>query len=266
MPITTESALPTPEIAIVDVSEQLTGNQTTMLWRNGYSRGFFNTGLDSGSVALASLHGGANFGTVSLSTLFEGKGNWQCTSASGVVNGRQSSVRWPIGRDNSGDPVSANRPLRWIHEVELVRTGPIVNVTGYGYGFRGSNLLTALSTSLGITVESLTAINGGRWTVFCRQVNGGALTVSLDTGIAGTTRVFLRWEYEDTRAPLLRLRINGQVILTLTGLANLPQPTAAQILYPGFVQGDGTLTGVGQVDRCYNARWRVEIMPGYDAV
>lgn len=264
MSINFESALPEPIIAIVDVSEQLFGNQATMLWRNGYGRGFFNTGLDAGSIALASLHGGANAGVVSLSTLFEGKGVWQVTSVSGTVNGRQSSVRWPIGRDHSGDPVSSHRPLRWIHEVELVRAAPIVNVTGFGYGFRGSNLLTALSTALGVAVESLTAINGGNWTIFCREINGGPLTVSLDTGIPGTTRVFLRFEYEDTTAPELRILINGQLWLTLTGLAELPQPTAAQILFPGFFQGDGALTGVGQVDRCYNARWRVETMPGYD--
>lgn len=252
-----QTVLPPPDISVVDVFEFIGANSVHLVNRKGeyWDQAFPPT----------SLHP-VNVGTVSLSALFEGVGCWSMTNAAATINGRQGLARAiPIGADRSGDPAAALRPLKHTWEVLLIRPNPLIANTGFGYGFRRSNGLLGLDpTGIGVVVESITTVNAGRWTLYQRNLTGGARTAT-DLLIPGTTRLFLRFIYQDTTNPSLQVEANGVQVLNAVGLANLPQPVGAEILDNGFFQGDAGLAGVGGIDRVRQARYTMTLLPGFPA-
>lgn len=262
-PFRSDTATAPPAITLLDILEFNAASDVHVISRGAYQAGGTG-GVGVAATLAGSLHP-VNVGTVVTTTLFEGTGCYQLTSANGVLNGRQGLSRLiPIGANRANDPTAALRPMRHTFEALLIRAAGIVASTGFGYGFRRTNGLQGLNaTTPGIAVESITTINGGNWTIFQRNVNAGAQT-STDTGIPGTTRLFFQLVYEDTTNPRLRIRLNGATALDLIGLANLPALTGAEILDNGFFQGDATLTGVGQVDRVRQGRYKLEALTGFD--
>lgn len=257
-----DSATPAPDDVILDLLELIYANGVRVVARRG---NFSNNGASGvGAASQDESFHSTNVGTVVLNTLFEGIGCYQLTSAAGATNGRQgSNLRGiPMGANRSNDPTAALRPIRYILEALLIRAAPIVAATGFGYGFSRTNSLVNFTATPGIQVASITTVNGGNWSVYQRLVNVGALVVT-DTGVPGTTRAFLRFIYDDTTNPRLQILLNGATVHDVTGLANVPALTGAEILDNGFFQGDVTLAGVGQVDRVRQCRFRMQALPGF---
>jgi hypothetical protein len=258
-----DSATPAPDDVLLDVIEQyfVSAGIRSVARRGDYFNGG-TTGLGANAPE-GGLHP-VNAGTVVTNQNFERCGCYAMTSASGAVNGRQgNNFEIPFGADRSNDPAAANRPLRYILECLLIRAAPIVADTGFGYGFRRFNgLLGDTASGPGLALESLTTVNGGNWTVFRRLTDAGAL-LTTDTGIPGSTRIFARFIYDDTTNPRFQVEVNGATVLDLVGLANQLDPSGTEVYFPGFFQGSGTFTGVGQVDRVRQCRFRISALAGF---
>lgn len=259
-----DTATAPPEVRFLDMFDVLTPSRSEVVFRRGYWDLGQAGGNDASSLQLASLFGAVSFGAPTI-TPFAGGAWWTTSSLPATTNGRQSNITWPIGADYSLDPAVANRPLRYLWEVVMRRATPIVAGTGFGMGFRTSNTLLALNTQAGIAVESITTLNGARWTVNRRLVAGGA-NIPVDTLIPGETPVLVQFIYDDGTAPRLQVLVNGVTFLDITALGTaIPQiPDGSGLnFFPQWVGGDATLGGAGQVDRLRRARMTVEQRPGF---
>lgn len=254
-----DTATTPPDSAVTDLLEMIGANNVHILARRGQLTDGGTTGVGLTGNTPGGLHPTTVGAGVVLTTLFEGQGCYQNTSAA-ATSGRQGMPALiPFGADHSGDPVSSRRPLRYTLEALVIRTAPVAANVSFGYGFRRTNATAIGSATPCIAVESISTVNGGNWTVFSTRVNAGAQT-TFDTGIPGSTRIFLQFIYDDTTAPRLQILMNGATVWDVSGLANIQSLAGAEQLSNGFFSGAGA---VGQVDRVRQVRFLVQLLPGF---
>jgi hypothetical protein len=250
----------TPDNVVLELIEQYFGAQGIRVMARG------GQWYDGGSSGIGDVAGDAGFfnvnsGTVETATIFEGAGCYQLTGANATVNGRQmTNLLFPLGAQRTG----LFLPMRYILEAELIRADPLEAEASLSFGFRRFNGVFGLfSSSPGVTVDSIETVNGGNWTVFHR-VGEATSMQSLDTGIPGTTRALVRFDYTDSTDRELRVSINGSVVRTLSGVG-VPalRDDFNEAFSGGFFQGDGTLDGTGQIDRVRRARYKVIALTGF---
>lgn len=179
--------------------------------------------------------------------------------------------KWPIGVDLSVVPAGARYPVRYELSV-LVSRAPNAPVLGPIFGLSleiGPNTIAMMSNTstamVGMSIESESAINAGRWTVHYRLLRLGAL-VSVDTGIdVAAVPQLLGLRYEHALVPSLTALIDGAPVVGLSGLANVPDgtsPTGSSTQKIGV--GQNNIASVaGQQDRWAQARMTVAKLAGY---
>jgi len=192
----------------------------------------------------------------------------RCIPAAGVVQSTyMQEPQWPVGSDRTIEPASARLPLRWRFQLEVKRTGALVANAPACVGLQGDvpNDPAALNTNPCYLLHSIDSENAGRWTVYLRTRVAGAL-VKVDTGVDPTSGPHLvELLYDDTTAPLISLAIDGVVVDTRAGLANIPQYTSPNTTnwsvgaWNGFSVGGGA----AQNDFWRNARLIISELPGY---
>lgn len=166
----------------------------------------------------------------------------------------------PLGADRSLYPLSARRSRRYVWETVLSR-GTIFAGVQCEIGLKDDALELSDASDNGIILQSLSTLNGGRWTLQTKRLGGGAVVTGADSGItpgAAALQHFM-FDYFDQANPVLRILINGVVAYTVTGLANLPITNTGEGLYCLCITSGGSLNpGLGAEERIYDSRFYIE--------
>lgn len=181
------------------------------------------------------------------------------------------SAKWPLGVDLSLVPSAARYPARYEFSVLAMRRQVPGGGQRFGLTFEhGPNTITIFSNTtnemVGMSIESESAVNGGRWTVYWRQARLGAL-LSFDTGIMPVVDVpnLLGLRYDHQLVPTLSALINGGAVMTLTGIGTVPNASSATgsaIQRVGIGQ-QNLINLAGQTDLWTEPRLRISKLAGY---
>lgn len=88
---------------------------------------------------------------------------------------------------------------------------------------RGGNALAEILTTTGFELICDSGINGGNWTPQQRLVSNAAIVPGPDSGVSGLNLVsLLEFLYTESAVPTLTMSVNGTVVQTITGNANMP--------------------------------------------
>lgn len=266
MPFSTESALPPPNIRILDLMDppeyQTIGSATPIWVRRG---GFMIVPNQQSPV----LNFGLGFPswTPGNPSQFEGA-FWM--AAQSAVNTRNTmyatSLSWPCSLDLSNCPPAGLQPMRFELQGLFTRTAPLVADAPLNVGFmwNGGGVSTLGQTlSAGYELISHSTLNAGRWTAQSRRVRAGAITMSVDTGIPGDTPIFYQLRLDRTTNPKLSVLVNGVEFGVLQGQANMPTSINGTAMAVGVCQGLNPGGGAGQIDFYRQGRYIVEELPGF---
>lgn len=251
-----ETVLPEPAIISLDVCEELNNGGAFMIQRRGASPWANRLQLLDTVVAAPIVVRPGGDG------LF-----WrQATSAVATVTGTGMSVPgWPCGNDYTGDPVSTLWPMSWRFQCLVKRTTPLTANAPFFFGVVGNTLTNPFSTAFPVWgLHSASTENGGRWTAYMRPRKGAAI-IAVDTGVdPAAGPALLEIFYRDTTNPQCVTSINGVVVDTKTGIANVPQQGAADNDWlVGCTNGYAVGGAAGQVDRWRHARLTVTELSGF---
>ncbi len=249
-----EAVLPEPDIFSTDTLEILSDAGAWLLTRRGAYLGR-NSLMDSSTGATAVMRPSSNgmFWRRALSVVNSHVGN-------GFV-----APGWPVGNNYASTPVSAQLPLEWRFQLLVARTGPLTaGVPGF-FGIIGNSFSTPVSSAFPLYgLHSLSTENGGAWTVYLRSRKAGAI-VTTNLGIDPTTQHLLELIYRDTSAPQIQLAVDGVVVDTVTGIANVPQQDMNENNWcVGFTNGRLAGGASGQADYYRRARLIIQELPGYE--
>lgn len=250
-----ETVLPEPEIRSIDVLEVLNNAGAFTVQRRGASYWARTQLLNST---------GGNPIVVRPGT--DGLFWWQATSVVGTqIFTAMTAPGWPMGNDYTGSPTSALLPLQWTFQLEVARVTPLVANAPLFFGIVGNSMSSPFSTTFPLAgFNSASTENGGRWTAYTRARKAGAIT-AVDSGVAIAGRHLLELVYRDTTSPQVTLKVDGTVVTTVTGIANVPQQAANDNDWCiGIVSGASAGNAATQVDRWRRARLIVEELAGYE--
>ncbi len=116
-------------------------------------------------------------------------------------------------------------------------------------------------SSMGFELCSNPAVNAGRWTVRHRLLAGGAVVTATDTGVVPTANpARMRFQFATFPAPAFTIELNGVLVFTAAGAANLPSAAlgASELYGPAFCSGDNPGSAVGATDWLAAARYTLE--------
>jgi hypothetical protein len=180
-------------------------------------------------------------------------------------------AKWPLGVDLSLTPPAARYATRYEFSVLALRRA--IGAQRFGLTLEvGPNTLTILSNTtnamVGMSIESESAVNAGRWTVYWRQARLGAL-LTFDTGIAPVVDVanLLGLRYDHQLVPTMSALIDGGVVMTLTGIGQVPDastPTGSVTQKLGIGQ-QNIINLAGQTDLWTEPRFTMSKLAGYPA-
>lgn len=197
---------------------------------------------------------------------------WEGGTSGASSFGRQATTTpmdmWPIGVDASVIAPRYQYPARYRWTILVYRdTVPVLDVP-FGVTLLWTdgtqNLLSLMSNiHVGYEISSRSTVNGGRWTLYRREVSAGALS-SLDLGVdpaAGPALLGFEYDHGATN-PKLRIIVNT-VRVEIVGTANLVQSLTYTSGYQrhAVTQNGGAV--VGQTDMWSRSHLIITRLPGY---
>lgn len=250
-----ETILPERQITSLDLLEEMNNGGAVSVARRGVPV------WGNQSQLLASVAAAPTVARVGGDGLF-----WRrATSAAATQTGNFMTVPgWPVGNDYTGFPAYSLLPVEWRFQLLVKRGGPLVADAPAFFGIVGNSMSNPASTAFPLFgFNSATTENGGNWTSYLRSRKAGGI-VAQDSGIDPTAAHLLELVYRDSTAPQIQLLIDGVVVRTVAGIANVPQQGAADNDWcVGFINGRAAGGGVGQVDLFRQARLILTEQPGY---
>lgn len=185
-------------------------------------------------------------------------------SVANVISTRQTS-RWllPISCDLASGPAAAILNQRFEHEAVVQRVTPLVATTPLAFGVNwnaGAWRELSDTASAGVEIVSRSDVNGGRWTIRRRLLDGGALTVIADTGIdpaAFPGGVHIVFRFESGTIPRASFILNGVEFGVMQGLAAMPFAASGNTQQIGWGQGLSAGSLANQLDRTRQCVFRI---------
>lgn len=163
----------------------------------------------------------------------------------------------PVGRDQTLTPASLRTARLYVWQTVVQRTTPLVAGARFEIGLTddGSNLDIS---QIGLVLRSDSTLNAGRWTVASRHESGDPTVIGVDTGVApsGLQQAF-ELRYRESTSPQMEFFIDGALVATVAGLANLPVLSGGECVNISAVAGFAAQPA-GQVDFLFNSRYFIQ--------